>query len=138
MLRSLRNRLALVFFAVTFVAIAALYLYVAPGLRNRLLDEKLKVLAATASTYSHSIAVGTDVPRATVERQVDTAALKSGARVSLLDVNTANGQPQLSTPVVDSNPGTDEAMTFPLRRWDRTAAGAGRRLPGRALADLAR
>src|SRR5437588_1002710 len=114
MLRSLRNRLALVFFAVTFVAIAALYLYVAPGLRNRLLDEKLKVLAATASTYSHSIAVGTDVPRATVERQVDTAALKSGARVSLLDVNTANGQPQLSTPVVDSNPGTDEAMTFPL------------------------
>jgi two-component system, OmpR family, sensor kinase len=114
MLRSLRNRLALVFFGVTFVAFAALYLYVAPGLQNRLLDEKLKALAATASTYSHNIAVGTDVPRATVERQVDTAALKSGARVSLLYVNIANGQPQLSTPVVDSNPGTDRAMAFPL------------------------
>ena len=71
MLRSLRNRLALVFFAVTFVAFAALYLYVAPGLQNRLLDEKLKALAATASTYSRSIAVGTNVPRTTVERQVE-------------------------------------------------------------------
>ena len=114
MLRSLRNRLALVFFAVTFVAFAALYVYVAPGLKNRLLDEKLKALASTATTYSRNIAVGTDVPRATVERQVDTAALKSGARVSLLDVNIANGQPQLSTPVVDSNPGADRAMAFPL------------------------
>src|SRR5436305_5224941 len=114
MLRSLRNRLALVFFAVTFVAIAALYLYVAPGLQHRLLDEKLNALADTANTYSHSIAVGTDVPRATVERQVDTAALKSGARVSLLGVNIVNAQPQLSTPVVDSNPGADRALAFPL------------------------
>ena len=31
---SLRNRLALVFFAITFVAIGVLYLYVAPGLRR--------------------------------------------------------------------------------------------------------
>ena len=36
---SLRNRLALVFFAITFVAIAVLYLYVAPGLQSRLVDE---------------------------------------------------------------------------------------------------
>jgi signal transduction histidine kinase len=114
MLRSLRNRLALVFFGVTFVSFGALYLYVAPGLQHRLLDEKLNALAATAKTYSHSIAVGTDVPRATVERQVDTAALKSGARVSLLGVNIVNAQPQLSTPVVDSNPGADRALAFPL------------------------
>src|SRR5436305_3081115 len=114
MLRSLRNRLALVFFGITFVSFAALYLYVAPGLQHRLLDEKLNALADTANTYSHSIAVGTDVPRATVERQVDTAALKSGARVSLLGVNIVNAQPQLSTPVVDSNPGADRALAFPL------------------------
>ena len=37
---SLRNRLAAVFFAITLVAIAALYLYVAPGLQTRLLERE--------------------------------------------------------------------------------------------------
>ncbi len=44
MRHSLRNRLAFVFFAITLVAIAALYLYVAPGLRSRLVDERLTQL----------------------------------------------------------------------------------------------
>ena len=51
-MHSLRNRLVLVFFAVTFVAIAALYLYVAPGLQSRLLDEKMSSRSGAAATYS--------------------------------------------------------------------------------------
>ena len=48
MLRSLLNRLALVFFAITLVAIGGLYLYIAPGLETRLVNEKLKALATAA------------------------------------------------------------------------------------------
>ncbi len=64
MRRSLRNRLALVFFAITLVAIAALYLYVAPGLRSRLLDQRMGELASAARTDSAQIvtAVGAAEP----------------------------------------------------------------------------
>ena len=50
---SLRNRLALVFFAITFVAIGVLYLYVAPGLETRLISEKLQALAGAAGGLRH-------------------------------------------------------------------------------------
>src|SRR5438105_2450190 len=61
---------------------------------------------------------GIDAQLTYVEFEILSALARNPGRVftrdMLLDVNTANGQPQLSTPVVDSNPGTDEAMTFPL------------------------
>ena len=49
---SLRNRLALVFFTITLLAIGALYLYVAPGLQSRLMGEKLTELAHSARVHS--------------------------------------------------------------------------------------
>ena len=49
---SLRNRLALVFFAITLLAIGVLYLYVAPGLQTRLMGEKLSELPTAARTHS--------------------------------------------------------------------------------------
>ncbi len=118
-LRSLRNRLALVFFGITFIAFGALYLYVAPGLQNRLLDEKLSSLAAAAHSNSKTIAAGTNVPKSVLQRQVNKAALATGNRVSLLFVNwvAARGsgqQAQLTTPVVDSNPTSDTRMSFSL------------------------
>jgi signal transduction histidine kinase len=112
MIRSLRNRLVLIFFAVTFVAIAALYLYVAPGLQNRLLDEKMSALSGAAARYSPSIAteLGTQAPVAALQRTVNRAALQSHDRVSLLAVNRVLGQPQISS-LVDSNGGL---LYFPL------------------------
>ena len=61
---SLRNRLALVFFVITLVAIAALYLYVAPGLQSRLVDQKLSELSVAAQRYSGQIVrtVGSSTP----------------------------------------------------------------------------
>ena len=53
---SLSNKLALFFAAVTFLAIGVLYLYVAPGLQRRLVDEKLSQLAGSARRYSGPIA----------------------------------------------------------------------------------
>jgi signal transduction histidine kinase len=112
MIRSLRNRLVLIFFAVTFVAIAALYLYVAPGLQNRLLDERMSALSGAAARYSPGIGreLGTRAPLATLQQMVDQAALQSHYRVSLLAVNRVSGQPQISS-LVDSNAGV---LYFPL------------------------
>ena len=80
MRRSLRNRLALVFFVITLVAIAALYLYVAPGLRTRLIDERMSELATTARGDSGQIVktVGSATPESIVRGKVDAAALASG------------------------------------------------------------
>jgi two-component system, OmpR family, sensor kinase len=112
---SLRNRLALVFFAVTFVAIAALYLYVAPGLQNRLLQEKLSALASSARAYSGPIrtTVGGPQTPSVVQQRVNTAALKSGDNVTLLYVNQVGGQPQL-VPAANSNPQATGGLPFSL------------------------
>jgi signal transduction histidine kinase len=104
MRRSLRNRLALVFFAITLVAIAALYLYVAPGLRTRLTNERLSELMSAAHTDSALIVktIGSADPEAVVRNRVNAAALASGDRVSLLLVVHAPGGLQLS-PQADSS-----------------------------------
>src|SRR5947209_817347 len=104
MRRSLRNRLALAFFAITFVAIVVLYVYVAPGLRSRLISERLNELAAAATGTSRQIAstVGSPEPLGQVVVKVDAAALASGDRVTLLLVTRTAGGIQLS-PQADSS-----------------------------------
>jgi two-component system OmpR family sensor kinase len=111
-MHSLRNRLALVFFAITLVSIAALYLYVAPGLQNRLLDEKLSALAASARGYSSDIegALSTSTTRE-LQGLVDQAALRSGNRVSLLGVGSIGGAPQLQ--ILVTSPGA-RGLSFPV------------------------
>jgi signal transduction histidine kinase len=117
-LRSLRNRLALVFFAITLVAIAALYVYVAPGLGSRLLGDKLNSLAHTARARSPSIAgtVGSSQPQAVVKARVVAAALRSGDRVALLLVNTVRGAPQLSPVARSSSSPPSYALAYKALR----------------------
>jgi signal transduction histidine kinase len=114
--RSLRNRLALLFFAITFIAIAALYTYVAPGLQSRLLDEKLHALAAAAQQDSNAIAaaVGSPDPVSAVRTKVDSAGLRSGDRVSLLLVSQVLGGTQLQIQADSSRRVATEVLTFPL------------------------
>ena len=91
---SLRNRLALVFFAITFAAIAVLYLYVAPGLKSRLVDERLTELATAASGHdSRRVAamISSSAPLTDIESTVDVAAAASGDRVTLLLVSRTPG-----------------------------------------------
>ena len=96
---SLSNRLALVFFAITLLAVGALYLYVAPGLQSRLTGEKLTSLVATARTHVPPLrrALGGSTPLPEVRRLVAEAARSSGDRVTLLAVNRSQGATQLST-----------------------------------------
>jgi len=115
-MRSLRNRLALMFFAITFVAIAVLYLYVAPGLQTRLINEKLNALSAAAARYSASISAtvgNSDLPPV-VRLRVDTAALASGNRVALLSVAQTRAGPQLSSQQDSSNKAAAEPLSYPV------------------------
>jgi two-component system, OmpR family, sensor kinase len=114
---SLRNRLALVFFAITFVAIGVLYLYVAPGLQTRLINEKLQALAGAAHKVSGPIAatVGGVEPASAVRVLVRSAGARSGDRVTLLSVSTAlvpHG-PQLTTQADSSPLGATTTLRFP-------------------------
>ncbi len=112
---SLSNRLAMVFFAITALAIGALYLYVAPGLQSRLMGEKLTALAVTAHTHSGKLgrAVGSSTPLPAVRRLVNQTAGTSGDRVTLLSLNYVQGAIQLSQQA-DSGAGSGPALTFPI------------------------
>jgi two-component system OmpR family sensor kinase len=116
MRHSLRNRLALVFFAITLVAIGALYLYVAPGLRSRLVDERLEELATATRHDSFQIVPairpGSRDPVGAVRQKVDAAALASGDRVTLLLVTRTSGGVQLSVQADSSKLGAAAALPY--------------------------
>jgi two-component system OmpR family sensor kinase len=107
-MRSLRNRLALIFFAIILTAIAGIYLYVAPQLESSLRNQKLRSLAAAANGYSASLthSVGTSVDKAGVTRAVRQAADRSGARVSLFGVSQGTQGVQ-TYPIADSTAKAD-------------------------------
>jgi two-component system OmpR family sensor kinase len=100
---SLSNRLALVFSAIVFLALVVLYVYVAPGLENRLVNDQLGGLAGDAVAHSKPIArtVGSSAPLRTVQDRVNAAALATGDRVTLMLVNRVPNGFELSA-VVDS------------------------------------
>jgi signal transduction histidine kinase len=130
LLLSLRNRLALVFFGVTFVAIAALYLYVAPGLKTRLLDERLHELSAAATRYSGRISnmIDASAPGSAIRVGVDNAAASSGFRVTLLiGSRTLGGPPQLTSQADSSSAVASEHLRFPTAY---TTARTGRPTSG--------
>ncbi len=115
-LLSLRNRIALVFFGITLVAIAVLYMIVAPGLRTRLVNERLSELSAAASgpsTSSVSGQIGGNAAQAGVRLAVDSAAAQSGYRVTLFGVafaGTPSG-PQLWVQVDSAGPAAGESVS---------------------------
>jgi two-component system OmpR family sensor kinase len=113
---SLRNRLAMVFFAITLLAIGAVYLYVAPGLQSRLISEKLAALATAAGSHSGKLrhAVGSSTPLPQVRRIVEQTAGVSGDRVTLLSVNVFEGSPQLSKQADSGGPPAGAALRFSL------------------------
>jgi len=131
---SLRNRVALFFFAITLAAIGSLYLYVAPGLQSRLVSEKVDSLARAARRDSAPIAetVGGSATLREVRARVAAAALSSGARVTLMSVSVAiapNG-PQLSLLADSSNPSATQALSFPVAY---RAVSKGRPISGTEL-----
>jgi signal transduction histidine kinase len=113
---SLANRLALVFFGITLLAIGSLYVYVAPGLQSRLMDEKLGELAQAAQHDSRAIAatVGSSTALPQVRQIVVRTGGISGDRITLLSVNMAQGGLQLSVQADSSNPAAAGWLRYPV------------------------
>ena len=87
-MHSLRNRLTLVFFAITLTAVGGIYLYVVPPLESRLKAEKLRALSVSSGAYSGQIidAIRRNIDSPIVDRIVRQAADRAGARVTLYGV----------------------------------------------------
>src|SRR5262249_11283228 len=104
-LRSLRNRLALIFAAIVLAAFGGIYVYVTPTLQERLIDQKLEDLTADAKRYSQPIndIAGTSVSTRTLQRRVQAAATRSSAEVTLLGL--VAGADNMFLSFSDSDPG---------------------------------
>jgi len=111
---SLRNRLMLVFSAITFLALALLYVYVAPGLQTRVISDQLSQLTADSRHHLALLAktVGSDDPLAVVQTHVNSAALATGDRVTLLLVNHIPSGAVLSDLADSSRRSATAALSF--------------------------
>jgi two-component system, OmpR family, sensor kinase len=104
-LRSLRNRLTLIFAVIVAAAIGSVYVYVLPRLEDQLIEQKLDRLERDAARWSQSLrdVVGTDVERTVLDRRVRAAAARSSAEVTVLQV--VSGTRNQVYVVADSNEG---------------------------------
>jgi signal transduction histidine kinase len=91
-LRSLRNRLALLFFAVTALALAVVVFFFLPQLESQIVDQKLGELrkAALASAPRLQRVIGSEVTSQGVTRLARTISDKTNARVTLLGVQQSS------------------------------------------------
>jgi two-component system, OmpR family, sensor kinase len=86
---SLRNKLALVFFAVTALSFGAVYFYVVPPLQSKLEDEQLEELkrvAAVSAQRLEELLERDDVDAAELDNTVRAVADNGDARLTLLDI----------------------------------------------------
>ncbi|CAN5497506.1 hypothetical protein BH20ACT18_BH20ACT18_04570 [soil metagenome] len=128
-MRSIRNRQALLFAAITAAAITVVYFYVVPPLESRLRQEKLASLAQDARAYSGPLveAIGTNDPSVSVDGKVRQAADRSNARVTLLGLSPGTEGLQLYA-ISDS---TDQTNLDDLQfQVALDAAQAGRTVTG--------
>jgi two-component system OmpR family sensor kinase len=111
-LRSIKYRLALLFFAITFVALAVVYIFVTPTLGTGLRTQKLRTLQIAAQAYSRRLqgSIAGGERRDEVARAVHHAAQVSNDRVTLLGVRSAAGG-SLATSYID-----DSAAEYPGER----------------------
>jgi signal transduction histidine kinase len=102
-LRSLRNRLTLIFALIVFGAIGIVYFYVTPRLEDQLVQQKLTRLAASAGRESDLIKLQiTSTRQKDIEAATLEAATRANAEVTTLTASKAMDQ---VIPVADSNPG---------------------------------
>src|SRR4051812_35020401 len=91
-LRSLRNRLALLFFAVTALALATVVFFFLPRLESQTVDQRRGVLrrAARGAGPGREGGIGSEVPARGVTRLARTISDRTNARVTLLGVQQSS------------------------------------------------
>ena len=94
-LNSVRNRLVLLFFAITAAAVGFVYLYVVPQLRSSLTAEKLDRLEAGAAEQAPELAraMQSGVSQARLRRLVRDAAQQTDSRVTMIGIRPGSSQP---------------------------------------------
>jgi signal transduction histidine kinase len=131
-LRSLKNKLALVFCGITIIAMAGVWFYVVPQLESNLRaqrrDDLKRVALATVDPLQHAAAANTFSPKQ-INELVRAISDTTDGRVTLFDVQRSRRGPKLGTTLSDSAASkevnetvilADEAATL-----NRTRAGYG-------------
>jgi two-component system, OmpR family, sensor kinase len=133
-LRSLKHKLALVFFVITAAAMAATWFYVVPQLRTTMYrqgrDDLVRVARATYTPLRS--AEGGDIRSSRLDELVRAVADSSDARVTLYDVQFSHGRPsQLGAAISDSRTSPQVSdltagLAFAAAKTRRTQTGYGR------------
>ena len=91
-LRSLRNRLALLIFAVTATALAVVVFFFLPQLESQIVDQKLDQLraAAVASAPRLQKVIGSEVDSAGITKLARAVSDRTNARITLLGVQQSS------------------------------------------------
>src|SRR5215213_7053695 len=94
-LRSLRNRLALLFFAVTAFALAVVVFFFLPQLEQKIVDQKLGDLRTEAVRVTPQLqgVVGTAVTPRGRDKLIRGISDRANARVTLLGVQQSSSAP---------------------------------------------
>ena len=104
-LRSLSHKLALIFCAITALAMVAIWFYVVPQLQDSLYKQRRNDLArvARASSFPLQEAEGSDIRAKRLDELVRAVADSADARVTLYDIQFSHGRPsQLGAALSDS------------------------------------
>ena len=143
-MNSVRNRLALLFFAITAAAIGFIYLYVVPQLRSNLIAEKIDRLERVGGEEVARVerAMRRGVSQARLRLLVRDVARRTDARVTILGVTQGVAGPEPGFVVSDSEleqtaaiggyPAAATAVASPGR-----TASAVDRVAGREIAETA-
>jgi signal transduction histidine kinase len=101
---SVRNRLALLFFAITLAAVGFIYLYVVPQLNSSLTAEKVRRLERTAAGQSARLeaAMRSGASQSELRRLVSEIDQRTGSRVTLLALREGPAGPEPAFVVADS------------------------------------
>ena len=144
-LASLKNELALLFFAVTAVALAVIYFFVVPQLQSDLEEQQLRDISRSASASSGALerVMGTDVEAGTLDRLVRAVADGAGTQVTLLGVQRSSGRGGPLYVISDSREQSDVPADYGLaadalrsRRPQRRTARLGGEFVGEAAQPL--
>src|SRR5205085_11424272 len=104
--RSLQNRLALLFLAITALAFAAVIFFFLPQLESRLEQQRLQDLERTTATSAPRLeaVIGRDITGPQLDELVRAVADAANARVTLLGVRESSASPRAQFYVIsDSN-----------------------------------
>jgi two-component system, OmpR family, sensor kinase len=135
-LRSLRNRLTLIFALIVTAAIGIVYFYVTPRLEDELVSQKLERLATDAQRQGDPLRefVGHEAMQEELESTTNNAARFSNSEVTVLQVNL--DIPTQLLRVADSDPGA--AALADVQGIAAEAARTRRIVTGTAQTDVGR